>query len=489
MHEPGPSIFALGGDASAAPSDTEPSYLGALAAGADGLAINLRPGVDGKLWCAPFAPDGSPPIDAAQVDAGAEFRSRAATGEVGQPWKGDEGSRHCLRFLGLDAVLRLFGRRAPLLLRLSDQADAGLAAELVASVERFGLFGSALIELPLSALKARPELASKVRCVARITESQAATLDRAGLCGAYAAAWYFREGAEREVMNAAERMGVPLWLLQGPGASLPPGLLARLRDTPVVALATTAVLSTVAQLRPRSVVFDDPLTTGALDRSCWAGGYSHPNSETTLRPSNDGLHVAISVGREYSGGGLVTRFATQGAFDAEVAFLVTQPQQATTFELAAIAIDPGHTEIDPQRLTGRNVNLTFDVHGAPPYASSERDEDNGFRFGWNNASNLTQILADWSHASANMYNKYGRDVGVTRGSRPSRGYLRLVRTGTVFASYYKDETAADWVCSGAGLVSSLPADAFLRIAAKHWRKGGEPPANEIVFSNFVLRQP
>ena len=70
-------------------------------------------------------------------------------------------------------------------------------------------------------------------------------------------------------------------------------------------------------------------------------------------------------------------FAARMYFDKPVADL----SWAETAFLAAIQVDPGY----------REVNLTFDVHGAPPYASSERDENDGFRIGWNNGPALTKF--------------------------------------------------------------------------------------------------
>jgi hypothetical protein len=88
-----------------------------------------------------------------------------------------------------------------------------------------------------------------------------------------------------------------------------------------------------------------------------------------------------------------------------------------------------------------------------------------------------------------MYNRYSRDVGSAGAHGEwTAGQLRLVRSGEVFASYFKDLTTADWVCSGAGSVAAMPRECFLRLAAKHWHKQAVPPANEVVFRDFVIRQ-
>jgi hypothetical protein len=208
----------------------------------------------------------------------------------------------------------------------------------------------------------------------------------------------------------------------------------------------------------------------------------HRQSSLSVAPVEDAVHQHI--------GAAVTLLPVLGHFDAQVEFEVSNPAQGTTFEIAAIGIDPGHFNIDNQKLDSRTVNLTFDVHGAPPYASSERDQDDGFRIGWNNGYNLTQIDSNWNASSANMYNKYGRDVGSGKKEKDNpRGLLRLVRHGHVFCSFYKDIFNDEWVCSGADIVPNIGNDVHIRIAAKHWNKDGSIlPGNKIVFRNFRLYQ-
>lgn len=225
-----------------------------------------------------------------------------------------------------------------------------------------------------------------------------------------------------------------------------------------------------------------------IDTSRWAAGYSHQNDETLIC-QNNGIHIDIAEGEQYSGAAAVCLLPIFGRFDAQVDFKVDNPTQGTTFEMAAICIDPGYLHMNNGDLDSKKVNLTFDVHGAPPYASSERDEDDGFRCGWNNGFCLTQISPDWEASSANMYNKYGRDVGCGDPDSPS-GSLRLIRNGSLFASYYRDKYNEEWVCSGAMLVQNMAQFAFIRLGAKHWHKvKGKPnPANHIRFNNFKLFQ-
>ena len=160
-----------------------------------------------------------------------------------------------------------------------------------------------------------------------------------------------------------------------------------------------------------------------------------------------------------------------------MSFEVANPRQGTTFELAALHVDAGY----------RPTNLTFDVHGAPPYASSERDEDNGFRIGWNNGPALTRWV-DQEPQSSNLYNCYGRDVGYAQADSPT-GRLRLTRRGDVYNAYYTDKLNEGWVLSGSVVGPALAGAVFLRLGGKHWPKGGnEPPSNTFRFTDFELYQ-
>jgi hypothetical protein len=252
-------------------------------------------------------------------------------------------------------------------------------------------------------------------------------------------------------------------------------------------LCFRSVEACVEMVTPPAEVLADDFAGTRIDRTTWSCGYSHQNQDTQISQC-DGLTITIKQGGAYSGGAAVTRLPIHGRFDARVDFHVAHPHQGTTFEMAAIGIDPGYFHIDNTDLNSRKVSLTFDVHGAPPYASSERDEDDGFRLGWNNGYNLTKFDPDWAAASVNMYNKYSRDVGDGAKDNPA-GSLRLVRHGSVFNAYYKDKYNQEWVCTGAELIPNLGPDIHLRLAAKHWNKGGRPaPHNQVIFSNFRVFQ-
>ncbi|MDB4991310.1 MAG: hypothetical protein JWN04_6488 [Myxococcaceae bacterium] len=494
-------LLALGGDAASAPRDTFVAYWAALAAGADGLIASLRCTADGRwVCCSPRVPALSGSLDElATIDAGAYFQAgtpnRESSSEhpTGKSVWAQGPDRPALRFPELGQLLRTFGRRTKLYLQPETRAPrafAGLAV-LLESLESFGLLHRTLLIVDP---KTGAELASrhKLRWVARFVQAPSDDELRAAReCHAAAVALPASAARDLRVSESAERCGLPVWLWPEDDRSDRPTdpLAARLDDSRIATVVTSAVLRTREVLRPSGVVFADSLRAEKLDGEHWAAGFSHPNLETRMSASTSGFCISIQQGSSYSGGGLVLKLPIPGDFDAQVAFAVSKPQQATTFELAAMAIEPAGLLLDPAELDPKHANLAFDVHGAPPYASSERDEDDGFRFGWNNSSNLTRISDDWRHDSANMYNRYSRDVGDGRARGAwTTGRLRLVRGGQVFASYFVDDDADDWVCSGVGLVSTMPADAFIRLAAKHWHKSGEPPANEVRFSDFVVRQ-
>lgn len=270
-------------------------------------------------------------------------------------------------------------------------------------------------------------------------------------------------------------------------------LLQLINTTAAITYVSQDVLTQGEQLLNKGLHTADSFAGTKINSKLWSAGYSHINTETQIS-INDEFIIDIKQGTTYSGAGAVTRIPIAGDFDAQVEFSVSNPALATTFEMAAIAIDPGNIAMDNSKLNGKTVNLTFDVHGAPPYASAERDENEGFRCGWNNAYNLTKFGDDqftaasaWDASSANMYNKYGRDVGDASFGSCMTGKLRLIRSGQIFTTLYWDEKAQYWICSGTALVSSMPNDAFIRIAAKHWGKKNNPyPANRVSFKNFIL---
>lgn len=409
----------------------------------------------------------------------------------------------------LEEVLRLFSRRTRLVILFPTSgaapADARLAEATLKTLRAFGVHDRVALVGPFDVCaflrKQEPELELFLRPAEQ--KPPATVLDEAEAAG-FNGVW----------------MDVPSLLSgTGPDARLDQAFSDRWNRSTLELLAVcngapggipSATWRAISQLprlrgicapdpdvmldvfRPKATIIQDDFAGRTINGFIWAAGYSHANTETTIRQDN-GIVIDIKEGQEYSGAGVVTLCPIHGEFDAQVEFEVMNPTQATTFEVAAIGVEPGQTHLRNDDLDSRTVNLTFDVHGCPPYASSERDEDDGFRIGWNNGYSLTKIDADWTASSGNMYNKYGRDVGYAKKDSPT-GALRLLRNGSVFNTYYRDRANPAWVCSGSALIPNLGPDVHIRLAAKHWNKHDKngkpikPPANTVIFRNFRLYQ-
>jgi hypothetical protein len=476
-------VLGLYGESHTVPGDTLVSYWAALGAGGAGFTASVQITEQGKLFCgSDLQEDGS------------RFRSTALddtnqpTGTRGKdtPWK------KCWRgHPELSSVLQIFGRRCRIMLivepSLAGSAVGSISEKLVQTLHSFGLQERIQVIGKHSVCESIKQKSSAISTVLLWEKEQTAqsNVGTARSCGAEGLCIPVEEieDDDLELLNESE---LDLFLSTAFYAFTPEHIQLCNRIKEVKALLVRGVAKTMRLLRPPSLVLSDMFHGEKIDRQLWACGYSHVNTDTTLSQDN-GFVIDISSGGDYSGGAAVTRIPVHGDFDTRVDFLVESPQQATTFELAAIGIDPGYFNIDNSRLSSRKVNLTFDVHGTPPYASSERDEADGFRMGWNNSHNFVKIDSDWSAASANMFNKYTPDVGDGAIDN-RRGTLRLTRCGSVFTSYYKDKYNEEWVCSGTALVHNLATDVFIRLAAKHWKKGGVPPANRVTFTNFLLFQ-
>lgn len=491
-------VWAMGGDASAAPSHSEPALAAALAAGVSGLALQVYETRDQVLVCVPREVGANQLAfaDVSALDAGATFEVHEAGYDPADrsrnlPWSATP-SREALRYRALSDVLRMFGRKTRLL--FFADANVDVAQRIAALIQEFGVIASASIVIPPAMLEsvrrshpdvvlslafsAATEQLSVPALFSEESRNLHALLIRADVMG----------GREKlSWITLAKQLGVEV-LVDFCGAKARfDSEWPREYGSIVAGLVTELPLAAMSCVEPPSLVVH-ALREANASRRLLATGYSHANAETRLELKDNAFSIIVSAGSVYSGGAAVLRDAIIGRFDARVDFRVESPAQGTTFEMAAIAIDPGASRSNNQSLTTETVSLLFDVHGAPPYASAERDEDDGFRIGWNNCSNLTRVLEDWSASSVNMYNRYGRDVGSGLAAHQS-GSLRLMRSGSLFAAYYADTSRQRWICCGAATVATLPDAVFLRLAAKHWPKGGGPaPANCVTFSNFTVRQ-
>jgi len=484
-----------------------------MGAGGAGFVAGLHLTKSGTAVCCPSATltkPGAEPLAVLELsdeelqafDAGACFQSTVLdadyqpTGETGTnyPWAEIPKKGPHLYHPKLSEVLQMFGRRTGIFLKLQEDQGAAAANALVEQtlkdLQRFGLTGRVTIIAPKS-LGARIRQQSPEASLALAAPADQSLQQSIADCKSLQAEYLFAtlEAVSGQVGALTDMRPVKLLLTsaQAPMAP-PPRQLAGLADLDCLAgLCFRSVESCVEMVTPPAQVLADGFAGTTIDQSIWACGYSHQNQDTQIS-QNDGLTITIQQGGCYSGGAAVTLLPIHGRFDAQVDFHVAHPHQGTTFEMAAISIDPGYFHIDNSNLNSRTVNLTFDVHGAAPYASSERDENDGFRIGWNNGFNLTKFDADWSASSVNMYNKYSRDVGNGAIDNPS-GILRLVRNGAMFNAYSRDKYNQAWVCTGSELIPNLGPDIHLRLAAKHWNKGGEvAPHNQIIFTNFRLFQ-
>ncbi len=504
------NVFALSGDTYTTPQDTLEAYWSALAAGANGLALTIHMTSDLVPVC--IANDSllsttkvdKNVVDVSakeleQLDAGCLFQSQhldesnRSIEQYGEdfPWTGQAAKMRNVTHPTLWNVLTLFGRRCELLLLIPDRLTQTQIDVIIEQVHQAGLVHRVIWAANALNLSLLPEQTIK----SLITDSPLDDLDQAKQLSATSLMLSYENLFPKEalindtLLNKAIEKNITLLTVfkeQQPAPS--PALRYHIEQyAQTIQLLVSAPLATLDVLHPPACIIEDAFTGEHIVRDIWSAGYSHQNEDTIIYQQN-GLHIEIQPEGSYSGAAAICRLPIHGNFDARTHFYVENPKQGTTFEMAAISIDPGYHHIDNTDLNSRNVNLTFDVHGAPPYASSERDEDNGFRCGWNNGFNLTRIASDWSADSVNMYNKYGRDVG--NGSTTMKtGELRLVRNGSLFASYYRDASNSAWVNCGTMMVHNLANNVFIRLAAKHWNKHNQsPPENHVIFNSFQLYQ-
>lgn len=488
-------IWALNGYSHAAPENTFPSYWGALGAGADGLFIGLQLSSDGKLICVSGENlntttgknDRAANLTAEEIrglDAGSQYHSRPLdadnryAGDPGKetPWSKTKIKRETVYHPEQDEVLLHLGRRTRFIFHLQPAAAPGpLADAALEALQRSALIGKAVLAGDLDTLIAVGERGAARYLVPGEGQSPDEALAAAS-----------QNGISTVVLGATAAIGAPapdgVQILVTPDdgyAALSPVQYTALADNPKVAgFLVPAVSEMHALANPRGVVAEDDFAGNKVNGRLWALGDSKSNDDSKIRVK-DGLHIEIK-GKNYAGSSAFTTFSIHGGFDARMSFEVANPQQGTTFEIAAVHVDAGY----------HRPNLTFDVHGAPPYASSERDENDGFRIGWNNGPALTR-WRNRSAESSNLYNNYGRDVGnesYPETEKPT-GALRLTRSGYVYNAYYRDKFHDAWVLSGSVPVPALADAVFLRLGGKHWPKGGKPaPDNHFRLWDFKLEQ-
>jgi len=492
-------IWADGGLSHCAPRDTLVAYWGALGAAADGLIVGAQLTTDGIVICSATdsleATTGKAirvsELTAAEVrklDAGTTFQSMVLddnnkeTSKRGEdkPWV-QNNPQDALYHPTLEEVLRLLGRRTRLLITLGNAGEAASEEAIdatLAVLDRFALTRKTVIAGNAETLKHVGTRAEKCLMPDSGSSSDDAANEAHGSEASMAMV-----SADRAVgyqSGAAQLLVTPT---AGHRAPSPEEYAALAGSAGVAGYAVPAVIEVHELMDSHGLIATDAFGGTKINNDLWVLGHSRPNDEASIEV-NDGLHIKIE-GTEYSGAAALTAFSIHGAFDARMSFEVANPNQGTTFELAALHIDAGYQQ----------PNLTFDVHGAPPYASSERDEDDGFRIGWNNGPALTFFVVEDTTKpqksvpqSSNLYNNYGRDVGYAKKDSPT-GHLRLTRNGYVYNSYYRDKFNQAWVLSGSVAVPALADAVFLRLGAKHWpKKGKTAPNNQFRFSEFELYQ-
>jgi len=221
----------------------------------------------------------------------------------------------------------------------------------------------------------------------------------------------------------------------------------------------------------------------------WVGGHFNRSLEVHVE-IRDGLRINLDEGVQYASAGVVTKDAINGDFEAELMFDVTHPAQGSTFELAAILVAPPPETFNPS-LAISEAHRVFNVHGAPPYVSSEFDESDGWRIGWNwgDKQGAWDKTKEWR--ADNTDNEYGPSK-FGPGKGPTQGWLRLSRkSGTLWQASGRRLATDTWFESGRQSTELLTGPVYLRIVAKHWVKHRlnltVAPENAVVLTSFKLR--
>jgi len=474
-------VWAIGGLGIAAPANSLPAYWGALGAGADGLFIPLNMTQDGTLVCWPHSTESISFKDLSKMDIGKDFVSTEID-EDGKilahgtetPWvEAPLPARpNALRVINLETMLLHFSRRTKFIFLVDSSSQSEvILRSLVRTIEKYALNSRTIIATDSHGLTSIENKSISLCLVDDATQtvsditSQIDSLQDAILLTTAARLDQFPDGQFGKILLPSKSYVAPT-----------PEDLNQIKErSDVIGGATLAADKTRDIFSGKGMVHRENFAGPKLDTSIWALGTSRDNKDTQYKLSG-GLVISMK-GENYSGAAAFSEFSTFGDFDARVDYEVTNPTQGTTFELAVVNIEAGY----------HRPNLTFDVHGAPPYASSERDEADGFRMGWNNGPALTRWV-DRKPQSSNLYNNYSRDVGDASPHR-STGTLRLTRCGPYFNSYFKDVGNQGWVLSGTATVPTLAPSVFFRLGAKHWPKGGgAAPDNTVTFSAFELFQ-
>ena len=199
--------------------------------------------------------------------------------------------------------------------------------------------------------------------------------------------------------------------------------------------------------------------------------------------ADNGLQINVIEGRTYASAGVVSQFSLGDSFVVDVDFTYDNPEVANMMVLAVI-----NQEVWPAYYHNPGVqkypsafrqNIAFDSHGSAPFVSMEREEKDGFRL-----MKYTSV--------AGVYEWYGNHyLGDVGNSKSTKGRLRLERRGRFFSGYYQDENNDDWIGVGTLENASLNNRVYLRLAAKHYPKGGAPVplrSLNVSYNNLIVRR-
>ncbi|MDO8336161.1 MAG: hypothetical protein Q7T74_05285 [Candidatus Saccharibacteria bacterium] len=220
----------------------------------------------------------------------------------------------------------------------------------------------------------------------------------------------------------------------------------------------------------------------------WTGGHFNRSDEVRME-INKGLIIDFEQGAQYASAGVVSKKAIDGDFEAELKFIVKNPVHGSTFELAAIQVAPPLKTTIPSLII-TDAHRVYNVHGSPPYISSEFDECDGWRIGWNYGNKQGGWDANGEWLSDNSDNEYGESkLGPVTGE--TSGWLKLSRkNGTEWRVSCRKFDTDDWIEVDSQITELLSGPIYLRLVAKHWVKhrigATIAPANSVLFSDFKL---
>lgn len=264
-------------------------------------------------------------------------------------------------------------------------------------------------------------------------------------------------------------------------------------------ILTDSVTNHVNNTKMLRTYFEEKWEGKEINTNHWVGGISSGhhsmrpmieiaeyNEETFCASVNvdNGLHVNVVEGVTYASAGVVSKFSVGERFEMEVDIIFDNPQVANMMVFSVInqeVWDSYYHHMGIQHnIDVHFQNHAFDSHGAAPFVSMEREEQDGFR-----------IMKYTSNAGVYEWygNYYSRDVG---NGKSTKGKLKLERRGRFFSGYYMDENNDQWVGVGTLENNSMNKRIHLRLAAKHYPKSGAPnplKSLNVTYSNLVIKIP